>query len=147
VSDLVEVERELTPTVDVLPCEGGDDFFCRGGKCVLPPIAIRGGEEGPCVFVLRPPVGLFPEFPGMKDGHLDLHRTGEIHLLADDGADALEDSSPQVIDGVDTGSSLGHETRPDHELVCSGVCVFGIFPPGGREFADEHGVLLGCVPI
>src|SRR2546427_8248726 len=80
-----------------------------------------------------PAAGVAPDLRGMQDGHGHLLPADRVHLLADDGVDAIEYTLAEGQPDIDARGELTHEPRAEHQLVADRLRVRGILAQGGDD--------------
>jgi len=64
---------------------------------------------------------------------VELLAAGGVHLGPDNPFDLVDGPPSQGKDAIDASGELGHETRPQRQLVADGLCVGGDFSEGLTE--------------
>ena len=120
--DLVQVQRELAPALELAPGDIGDGLF--GGRLeheiALVPV-LEAQQFGPVG--LEAP-GLLPQFGRLDHGHGEFDRARAVHLLAHDGLDLAHHAQAEGHPGVDPAGEAPDEACPQHQPV-AGELGFG----------------------
>ena len=129
--DVIEVHGELTPALDFLTCDVGDDFF--GGRLNHEVAAVTVLDSQKFGTVLFPAARFLPELGRLHDWHEELHGARAVHFFANDFLDLADRTKTERHVGVDAGGKFFDHAGPDHELLAHDVGVGGSFFQRGKE--------------
>ena len=123
--DVVEVDRQLAPAMDLVAGDVRDDFF--GGRLQNEVAAMPVLHAQQFGAVVIPAAGFDPQLSGLDHGHQQLECACCVHFFAHDSLDLSDDAQPQRHVVVDAPGELADHSRPGHQLVAGDIGVVGCF--------------------
>ena len=144
--DVIEVHGKLTPALDFLTRDVGDDLFRRRLDHEVAVVTVLDAQK--LGTILLPTARFLPELRRLHDRHQEFHRARRVHFFADDRFDLADGAQPHRHVGVDAGGKLLDHAGADHVLLTHDVGIGRRFLERGKEKGTgAHSVSLRCVGL
>ena len=129
--DLVEIDRELAVTADLVPGDLRDHLLVGGAETEIAIVPVFDAQQ--LRPVLFPAAGGLPKLCRMNPGHQHLLGAGTIHLFPDDGLDLVQYPLAHGKPAIDSGCGAADQAGAQHQLMADDFGVGGNFFQGGEE--------------
>ena len=127
--NLIEVQRELFVTSDLIAHQSRDDFLVSGAEAEVAIVTVANAQQFRPV--LRPAAGFLPQLGGLHNGHTDFLRSAALHFLAHNRFHFAHHAQAQRQPGIQAGGQFANEAGSQHELVADDLCIRRRFFLGG----------------
>ena len=124
-----EIHRQLTPALDFMTGDIGDDLFGRRLQHEVAHMTIFDAQEFGTV--LLPASGFLPEFCRLHHRHQQFNRSGTNHFVADNVFNFADDAKAKRHVGIYAGGKLLDHAGANHVLLADDVGI-------GRRFFESR---------
>ena len=136
--DVIEIERQILVGAHRRAEDFGDHLLVGRPVQHVAVVPVADAQHLLAVIVVAP--GFAPEIGRLDGRHQDLDRAGAVLLLADDGADLVQDPDAERQPGVAARRLLADHAGAQHEPMRDDLRLFGRLLEDRQEIAGEtHG--------